>query len=336
MTLLRISWWNRELRRTVAELLLDAAPAWFIELEDTGRAGRTISAVEPTMKLITTFLAAVVVAGIASGAAAVPAKADEWSKTYQVNGRAELRVMTSDGDVTVTGADQNQIDARVTTQGWKLGPNDVQVVESQSGNNVSIEVRVPHWNWSFFGGHSRSVRVEVRVPRELDLDVRTSDGNVTAQGVSGKIQFDTGDGNVTASNIRGDIRMHTGDGHIEGHGFDGSLDADTGDGNLRVDGRFDALSLKTGDGNIDAQVASGSKIANSWNLHSGDGHITLRLPGDLNANLDAHTGDGSITLDVPIQVSGSLSHSAVRGKLNAGGGTLAITSGDGSIHIEKL
>lgn len=289
------------------------------------------------MKRATTFWAAVVMAGIALGVSAAPARADEWSKTYQVNGRADLRVMTSDGDVTVTGTDQNQIDARVTTQGWKLGPNDVQVVESQNGNSVSIEVRVPHWNWSLFGGsHNRSVRVDLRVPRELGLAVRTSDGNVTAQGVSGKIEFNTGDGNVTASNVRGDVRMHTGDGHIEGHSLDGSLDADTGDGNLRIDGRFDALALKTGDGSIDAQVSSGSKVANGWNLHSGDGHITLRLPSDLNAYLDAHTGDGSITLDIPVQVSGSLSHSAVRGKLNAGGGTLAVTSGDGSIHIEKL
>ena len=289
------------------------------------------------MKRVANYLAAVVVAGIAWGVAAAPARADEWSKTYQLNGRADLRVMTSDGDVTITGADQKQIDARVTTQGRKLGSNDVQVIESQNGNSVSIEVRLPHWNWSFFGGsHGRSVHVDLRVPRELDVEVRTSDGNLAATGISGKIQFDTGDGNVTANNIRGDIRMHTGDGQIEGHGFDGSLDADTGDGNMRVDGRFDALALKTGDGNIEAQVGSGSKVANGWNLHSGDGHITLRLPGDLNANLDAHTGDGSITLDVPIQVSGSLSHSAVRGKLNAGGGTLAITSGDGSIHIEKL
>jgi DUF4097 and DUF4098 domain-containing protein YvlB len=170
----------------------------------------------------------------------------------------------------------------------------------------------------------------------LDLDVRTSDGNVSAQGVSGKIQFDTGDGNVTAGNIKGDIRIHTGDGHIEGHNFDGSLNADTGDGNLRIDGRFDALALKTGDGSIEAQVGNGSKVASGWNLHSGDGHITVRLPGDLNAMLDAHTGDGSITMDLPIMVSGSLSHSAVRGKLNAGGATLAISSGDGSIHIEKL
>jgi hypothetical protein len=288
------------------------------------------------MNRLTVFRTAVIMTGIASAVSAAPARADQWSKTYQVNGRAELHVMTGDGDVVVTGADQQRVDARVTTTGWKIGPNDVQIIESQSGNSVSIEVKVPHWGFSMFGGNHKSLRVEVSVPRELDLDVRTSDGNVTAQGVSGKIQFDTGDGNVTAGNIKGDIRIHTGDGHIEGHNFDGSLDANTGDGNLRIDGRFDALALKTGDGNIEAQVGSGSKVASGWNLHSGDGHITLRVPGDLNATLDAHTGDGSITLDIPIQVSGSLSHSSVRGKMNAGGATLAVSSGDGSIHIEKL
>jgi DUF4097 and DUF4098 domain-containing protein YvlB len=291
---------------------------------------------DPMIKRVQTFAAGVLLAGIAIATSAAPVRADQWTKTYQMNGHASLRVVTGDGDVTVTGADQRQIDARVNTTGWKIGPNDVQIIESQSGDSVSIEVKVPHWNFSMFGGSHRALRVEVSVPRELDLDVRTSDGNVTAQGVSGKIQFDTGDGNVTAGNIKGDIRIHTGDGHIEGHNFDGSLDADTGDGNLRIDGRFDTLALKTGDGNIEAQAANGSKVANGWNLRSGDGHITLRLPGDLNATLDAHTGDGSITLDIPIQVSGSLSHSAVRGKLNAGGPTLAISSGDGSIHIEKL
>jgi DUF4097 and DUF4098 domain-containing protein YvlB len=288
------------------------------------------------MKQITTFAAALLLATLIAASSAPQARADEWSKTYQISGRADLHVTTGDGDVTITGTDQKQIVARVTADGWKIGPNDVQVVETQNGDRVSIELKVPHWNFSLFGKSHKSLRVEVSVPRELDVDVRTSDGNIMAQGVSGKIQFETGDGNVTANGIHGDIRMHTGDGRIEGHGFDGSLDADTGDGNLRIDGRFDALSLKTGDGNIEAQVGKGSKIANGWNLHSGDGHITVQLPGDLNAMLDAHTGDGSITLDIPIQVSGSLSHSAVRGKLNAGGGTLAISSGDGSIHIEKL
>jgi DUF4097 and DUF4098 domain-containing protein YvlB len=289
-----------------------------------------------TMKRVATLAAALVAASTVIAASAPQARADEWSKTYQISGRADLHVTTGDGDVTITGTDQKQIDARVTADGWKIGPNDVQVIESQNGDDVSIELKVPHWNFSLFGKNHKSLRVDVRVPRELDVDVRTSDGNIMAQGVSGKIQFGTGDGNVTANNIHGDIRMHTGDGRIEGQGFDGSLDADTGDGNLRVNGRFDALRLKTGDGNIEATVGNGSKVTNGWNLHSGDGRITVQLPSDLNAMLDAHTGDGSITLDIPIQVSGSLSHSAVRGKLNAGGGTLAISSGDGSIHIEKL
>jgi DUF4097 and DUF4098 domain-containing protein YvlB len=196
-------------------------------------------------------------------------------------------------------------------------------------------VKMPHFNFSFFGGKHKSVKVELHVPRELELDVETSDGDVVAQNVAGRVHFSTGDGNVTATAVHGDIRLHTGDGHISGTNFDGTLDADTGDGNLQISGRFDSLSLKTGDGNIEAQVGGGSKVANAWTVRSGDGHITMRLPADLNANVDAHTGDGSITCDIPIMVSGTLSHT-VRGKLNAGGGTLSITSGDGSIHLEKL
>jgi DUF4097 and DUF4098 domain-containing protein YvlB len=271
-----------------------------------------------------------------AAATAPPARADDWSKTYQISSRADLHVSTDDGDVTIIGADQKQIDAHVTTEGYKIASNEVRIEESQNGDHVVISVKLPHFNFSFWGGRHKSVKVELHVPRELELEVQTSDGNVVAQNVTGRVHFTTGDGNVTATGVRGDIRLHTGDGHIEGANFDGTLDADTGDGNIRISGRFDSLSLKTGDGNIEAQAAGGSKVANAWTVRSGDGHITMRIPADLNANVDAHTGDGSITLDIPITVAGSLSHSSVHGKLNAGGGTLSISSGDGSIHLEKL
>jgi Putative adhesin len=277
---------------------------------------------------------ALVAAGIAAVLGASPARADEWKKSYPISGHANLTVNTGDGDVFVTGGDQRTVDATVTADGYKIGPNDLQVVESQNGDQVTIDLKFPHMGWHW-GGHNK-VRIDLRVPRDLDLEVKTGDGNVTASNVSGKLQFQSGDGNVSASNIRGDIHMHTGDGRIDGHGFDGSLDAFTGDGSMKVEGRFDSLALKTGDGSIDAQAGSGSKIANSWNVHSGDGSITLRLASDFNANLEAHTGDGNITLDIPIQVSGSLNRSSVHGKLNAGGGTLSVSSGDGSIRLEKL
>lgn len=283
-------------------------------------------------------VAAVVVAGATFAAActAAPARADEWSKTYTISGRADLRVGTDDGDVTIMSAEQKQIDARVTTEGYKIGPSEVRIEEHQDGDHVALNVKLPHFNWSWWGGRHHSVRIEVHVPRELDLDVHTGDGNVSAQSVAGRIRIDTGDGQVNATGLKGDVSMRSGDGHITASGLDGSLVVNTGDGHISVDGRFDALDLKTGDGNIEAKVMNGSKVGNSWRLHSGDGRINVSLPADLNADLEAHTGDGHITLDVPISVSGSLSRSSIHGKLNGGGGTISISSGDGSIHVQKL
>jgi DUF4097 and DUF4098 domain-containing protein YvlB len=223
-----------------------------------------------------------------------------------------------------------------TTGNYKIDPSDVKIEESQNGDRVEINVRLPRMGFHFFGGRHGGVRVDVKVPRELDVDVHTGDGNVAMQPLAGRVRIDTGDGNVTADGVHGTVRMHSGDGHIEGTNLDGSLDVDTGDGRINVRGRFDTLNLKTGDGSIEAEAASGSKIASSWTLHSGDGHINLRLPGDFSANLDAHTGDGHITLDIPISVAGSLSHSSIHGTINGGGGSLSISSGDGSIHLEKL
>lgn len=271
---------------------------------------------------------------LAMGALAGQARADQWAKTYQISGHANLRVTTGDGDVHIVAANQNKIDAKVTTSGYKIGSSDVQVIESQNGDSVSIDVKLPHWNWNW--GVHKGVQIELTVPQSLDADVRTGDGNIDIQMASGNLHFDTGDGNITASGVRGTIEAKSGDGNISGQNFDGSLDASTGDGNIKVEGRFDALSLKSGDGSIDAQAAAGSKISESWTVESGDGRINMRVPGDFQANLDAHSGDGSITLDVPVQVSGSLSHSEVRGKLNGGGGELRLRSGDGSIHVEKI
>jgi DUF4097 and DUF4098 domain-containing protein YvlB len=251
-----------------------------------------------------------------------------------VNGRPDLHVTTNDGDVNIVSSDQNQIVAKVTTTGnYKIGSDDVHIDESQNGNR--IELNVKRRNWHAFFSHG-SIIVTLTVPRELDVDVKTGDGNVKLQPVSGHVRIDTGDGNVTADGTHGDIRMHSGDGHIVGTNLDGALDVTTGDGRINVRGRFDTLNLKTGDGSIEAEAASGSKVASSWTLHTGDGHVNLRVPGDFNADLDAKTGDGHITLDFPVQVSGSLSHSAIHGKLNGGGGPLSITTGDGSIRIEKL
>ncbi len=266
---------------------------------------------------------------------ALPAAGDEWTHQYALKGRPDLHVTTDDGSVQIDASDRREIGARVTTRGWRIGPDEVTISESQTGDRVDIEVRVPHEHWGMNFGH-RDIKVILQVPREADLDIRTGDGSVGVQPVSGHVRIFTGDGSITADGLQGEIRLHTGDGSIRATGLDGRLEADTGDGHMDVRGRFDVLDLRTGDGGIEADVERGSKVSGAWSLRSGDGGITLRLPDDLSADLDAHAGDGHITLDLPVSVAGSISTSSVRGKLGAGGPPLRVQTGDGSIHLQKL
>jgi DUF4097 and DUF4098 domain-containing protein YvlB len=242
--------------------------------------------------------------------------ADEWSKTFTLSGKPELRVETSDANIHVDTWDQNKIEAHVSTTRWKIGEDGITILDHQTGDSVEIEIRFPHRHFVFEVGQHR-VEVEIHMPRE------------------GKISVHTGDGNIRLSKFKGDIDLETSDGSQEIEGVDGSLRARSSDGHIRVGGRFDVLELSTGDGRIEARAITGSTMAAGWDLHTGDGSVSLQLPETLNADVDLHTGDGHITLDLPITVQGQLGDKNIRGKLNAGGNSLRIHTGDGSIRLEK-
>ncbi|HKW88429.1 MAG TPA: DUF4097 family beta strand repeat-containing protein [Candidatus Acidoferrales bacterium] len=267
------------------------------------------------------------------------ASADDWSKTYKLTGRPNLRVITNDAHIDLYATDAQQIDAHVTTRGWSIakssGDRGITITESQSGNEVTLNVHVPNMHF-FFGWNNRSVRLELHVPHEADFDVETGDGSVTSEAFHGQLRISSGDGSIDAHGLKGQVRLHSGDGHIEADDLDGNLNADSGDGHIRVRGRFDSLTLKTGDGSVSADATSGSKLSGDWNLRSGDGSITLRLAEGFDADLEADTGDGSINLDFPVTVSGTVSRSRIHGKMGNGGPPLYIHTGDGSIHIEKI
>jgi len=248
-------------------------------------------------------------------AASHAALADEWTKSFNLGARPELRVETSDGNVTLRVGNGSAIEARVETSGWRIGPGEVTVTSRQNGDFVEIDVKIPQRHFDF---GNRSVRIDVQVPRQTKTDIHTGDGNIRADG------------------LRGNIRLATHDGNIDGEQFDGVLEASSGDGNIRVRGRFDGLNLRSGDGHINADVQAGSRMAGIWTVHSGDGGVTLRLPDGFAADIDAHTGDGRITVDLPMTTSGGVQEHSVSGKLNGGGSVLTIHTGDGSIHLARL
>jgi DUF4097 and DUF4098 domain-containing protein YvlB len=251
-------------------------------------------------------------------AIAWPAIADDWSRTYPMAGTPELRVRADDASVTVQPWDRKEIEARLTTSGWKISDSEVRVIEKHSGNSLDLEVRVPRMHWTFGDLNHRWVKLELRVPSELRSDIHT------------------GDGHILIGRIKGDTVLSTGDGKIEAEGLDGKLAAKTGDGRIRVRGRFDSLDVRTGDGSVEVDVSPGSRMASAWHVNTGDGHVTLRLPPNFAADIDAHTGDGGITADLPVTVSGTQRKSELRGHLNGGGQPLVVRTNDGHIRLERL
>ena len=201
--------------------------------------------------------------GIASlallAASAVAARAEDVTKSFAVSGRANVRVESNDGSVRVTSGDSKQVEFRVEYQGYELGKN-LRVDAHQDGDKVELTARVTgHWGFSF-GHNSRHLHIEVRMPRDADLQVETGDGSVQAESINGTVNVHTGDGSVkakslngaidlhtndgsiTVENLKGDMRLRTGDGSIEAHDLDGKVEADSGDGHSsqrsRVSGCF--------------------------------------------------------------------------------------------------
>src|SRR5712691_3477160 len=144
---------------------------------------------------------------------AVAARAEETTKSFAVSGRANVRVETNDGSVRVTTGDAKQVEFRVEYQGYELGKT-LRVDSHQDGDKVQLTARVTgRWGFSF-GHNSRRLHIEVRMPREADLQVETGDGSVQAESINGTVHVHTGDGFVKANSLVGTIDLHTNDGGI--------------------------------------------------------------------------------------------------------------------------
>ena len=133
------------------------------------------------------------------------------------------------------------------------------------------------------------------------------------------------------------MTIATSDGSVTLDSVDGDVDVNTGDGSVSVAGRLGVVKLHTGDGSITFRAEAGSAMKDDWSISTGDGGVSLSLPADFGAELDAHTGDGSIHNELSISGASDRDRNRrdLRGKLGDGGKLLRIRTGDGSIRLKS-
>ena len=260
-------------------------------------------------------------------------------RRFTVAGTADLRVATFDGSIQVQSWDSPDVLVEIE----KRGPNKaaveaIKVVVAQKGNTIDLEVTPPKQE-SFSGigfNHGSYARLVVSVPRTTNIRARSGDGSIMIDRVSGRIELRTGDGSVRASDVSGNMSFHTGDGAVTVERADGQLTVDTGDGSVSVAGRMSALKLHTGDGSVVYRGEAGATMSEPWDITTGDGSVTLYLPADLGAELDAHTGNGRISNDLEVEKPDSRERprQTLRGRIGSGGELLRVRTGDGAIRLK--
>jgi hypothetical protein len=248
-----------------------------------------------------------------------------------IGGHAHVRVAADDGSVRVTTADIAQVEMRVDSSGYDI-PRDLELSMVPHGDRVDIVVKT-HQRFELFSFASRSLHVEVQIPRDAEIEVSSGDGSVEVVDVTGNVDVRTGDGRIAVQGARGNIRLHSGDGSINGRDLDGCVDASAGDGSIKLEGRFDRLAIATGDGKLIATALPGSRVLQPWHLQTGDGSVALGLPRDLGAHLDVSTRDGRVHSTIPLA---GLRASSAEGDIHGGGPPIVVRTGDGTIQLTEI
>ena len=215
-------------------------------------------------------------------------------------GKGNFSLVTSGGGVHLSGLEG---DISAATSGGDIDANDL------TGGSIEL---------STSGG-------------ELDISLV----KVTESG-----EFTTSGGDVLLSRTEGTITASTSGGMIRTKGHSGDLTLTTSAGDIRVRDHTGSLEAGTGAGNIEASILASSGNNGKIDLSTGIGDITIQLPADFSAYLEAMVrngfDDGAIESDFPLNIKKSKSGTVrASGEVNGGGVPVQLETGMGEIAIRK-
>jgi TonB family protein len=196
------------------------------------------------------------------------------------------------------------------------------------------------------GGHIRAGQISGRAQLETD------GGNITLKQAGSFVSVRTGGGQIDFGEVRGSVRAQTGGGGIRIITVSGPMEVESNGGSICLTRVAGAVQAATAGGTIQAWInpdgnSSGGKVSlpGASQLSSGAGDITVFLPRNLAANIDAMVENGGLSridadpaLLLNIQPLGNRNAGPVRatGSLNGGGEVLKLRTTVGKIRLQFL
>ena len=246
--------------------------------------------------LLSLFCLALLV--FSAGSAAALTK--EVAKTFPLAADGRLSLENINGDVTISGWDQDEVSVAATISARTQAALDrIEVEIDARADHIHIETvyaKRERWSHDDDGGE---VEYTVRVPRHIRLDeVDLVNGSLDLSGVAG---------DVKASLVNGEARVRELAGNVELSTVNGGLDVSF------------------------TELGGRQKIS----LESVNGSLRLAVPGYADAEFEAETVHGRISNDLGLEVEkGRWVGSKLRGALGSGSAQVSLENVNGSIEIQ--
>ncbi|MFL6515439.1 MAG: DUF4097 family beta strand repeat-containing protein [Chthoniobacterales bacterium] len=241
------------------------------------------------------------------------------------------------------------------------------ITVSQEGNTITVRSRSNrqwHWNHQHI---QMDAHYTVQLPKNFNVDLRTSGGSIGVKQLNGELKADTAGGSLNLQAVHGPInartsggqvkladceglvKVRTNGGNIDSTGGSGSLNAQTSGGAVSIrnfagsvettsnGGRMDFEDI---DGSLNARTAGGAIAAtvtnpNDVSLETNAGAISLAIPSSGGFKIDASTSIGGVHTDLPVTIERK--HDGILvGDLNGGGKSVHLRTSAGSISIKAL
>lgn len=298
---------------------------------------RTVSGRPVGRPVAIVALAAALVVGAGCGASPLEARSTE-TRQLSVSGvtQAAVVIETFNGDVTVRAGDPGRVDATVEVTG--TGPTQAEADADRANVATTLEEEAGRVRLRAVYGPNpaspgnRGAAATVTVPPGSELDIRTSNGAVTVEGIGAAVRVATSNGPVTVRGSSADTVVETSNGEVEVTAATGTIDARSSNARVtvRATDAVVAVATSSGDVRFEGDLAPGDSSFTTSNAAVG-----LVLPADAAFALDASTSNGRISVGFPLVSSGAASDTMVQGTVGTDPAiAVTIETSNGAVTVE--
>lgn len=234
---------------------------------------------------------------------------DTWSRTYTVPAGGRFELINVNGRVTAESTDGKEVivEGRRTAKGRsdeiaKENLAKMEIREEVGGSTVRVESRPPRM--SGFGGHE--IEWTVKVPKGLTVDLRTVNGGVRMNGLSGEMHAKTTNGGIKGVGLI-----------------------------------VDSVEASVVNGGIDMQFAAPLDSTDTVELTTVNGGVTIELPSESKATIAARAVNGGVRVSDELKATQEEeSHEFERrrrfnGTINGGGARVNVSVTNGGVRISR-